>query len=369
MIIGIPKEIKNHEYRVGATPSMVRVLVEAGHKVFIQSQAGAKIGYFDEDFAVAGAQIMPSAEEVFEAEMIIKVKELQEQEFSLLKEGQIIFCYLHLAPDLEQTQRLMQSKVIAIAYETVTDSRGGLPLLVPMSEIAGRISIQVGACALQMASGGRGVLLGGVPGVPPAYVVIIGGGVVGTEAARMAMGLGADVLILDQDIHRLHKLDLLFGPRLKTKVSNSVAIKEALKKADLVIGAVLIPGKKAPKLMTREMMQSMQKGSVIVDVSIDQGGCAETSRPTTHSDPTFIEEGVVHYCVTNMPGACARTATEALTNVTSNYALKIANKGYRVALQEDIGLRQGLNVYRGKVTNEHVALDLGFPFFPPEQVL
>ena len=263
----------------------------------------------------------------------------------------------------------MDSKAVAIAYETVTDSKGSLPLLVPMSEIAGRISIQVGAVALQMVSGGKGILLGGVPGVMPAKVVIVGAGVVGTEAARMAMGLGADVIILDRDIDRLTTLDMQFGPRLKTQLSSSRPIEEALKAADLVIGAVLIPGKRAPKLITREMVRNMQKGSVIVDVSIDQGGCVETSKPTTHSSPTFIEEGVVHYCVTNMPGACARTATEALTNSTSQYVLKIANKGYKIALQEDHGLRNGLNVYRGHVTNEHVAFDLGLPYFPPEKVL
>jgi alanine dehydrogenase len=362
MIIGIPKEIKNHEYRVGATPSMVRSLVEAGHPVIVQSNAGHEIGFTDEMFKTAGGKIVGSAAEVYKAEMIIKVKEPQESEFPLLKRGQILFCYLHLAPDPVQTKHLVEAGVVAIAYETVTDKFGRLPLLVPMSEIAGRIAIQVGATCLQMNNGGKGLLLGGVPGVAPARVVVIGGGVVGTEAARMAMGLGADVTIIDKDLNRLRTLDSLFGPHLKTLYSASLTIEEALKTADLVVGSVLIPGKTAPKLITREMVAKMTPGSVICDVAIDQGGCSETSKPTTHANPIYMVNDVVHYCVTNMPGACARTSTQALTNATLDYALKIANKGYKIALMEDHSLQHGLNVYFGKVTNESVAHDLGYHY-------
>lgn len=369
MIIGIPKEIKVHEYRVGATPEMVRLLIQAGHHVIVQSQAGAKIGFSDDAYRNAGATIVASAKEVYECEMIIKVKELQESEYPYLREGQILFCYLHLAPDPIQTKHLIEKKVVAIAYETVVDSKGRLPLLTPMSEIAGRISIQVGATALQLNQGGRGTLLGGVPGVAPANVVVIGGGVVGTEAARMAMGLGANVFIFDRSLNRLRELDALFGPQLRTVFSTPSSIEEALKSADLVIGAVLIPGKTAPKLITREMVRKMVLGSVIVDVAIDQGGCSETSRPTTHADPTYVVDGVVHYCVTNMPGACARTSTLALTHATIEYALKIANKGYKKALKEDPLLREGLNVCLGEVTNESVAHDLGYKFVPPEKML
>lgn len=369
MKIGIPKEIKNHEYRVGATPSMVRLLVEAGHPVLVQTEAGTQIGYPDDLFKAAGAKIAATAEEVYQSDMIIKVKEPQESEYPLLKAGQILFCYLHLAPDPVQTAALIKSKVVAIAYETVTDHQGRLPLLVPMSEIAGRIAIQVGATCLQLNHGGRGSLLGGVPGVAPARVVIIGGGVVGTEAARMAMGLGADVCIFDKDLNRLRALDALFGPHLKTLYSSPLTIEEAVSRADLVIGAVLIPGKTAPKIITRQMIKKMALGSVIVDVAIDQGGCTETSRPTTHSDPTYIVDGVVHYCVTNMPGACARTSTQALTNATMEYALKIANQGWKKALLENLGLRQGLNVCDGVVANESVAHDLGYVYVPPETLL
>jgi alanine dehydrogenase len=369
MLIGIPKEIKNHEYRVGATPGMVRTFVESGHEVLVETQAGTKIGFTDEMFTAAGATIVDLPERIYEAEMIIKVKEPQESEFSLLKEGQILFCYLHLAPDPIQTKNLIERKVIAIAYETVTDAKGRLPLLVPMSEIAGRISIQVGSTYLQMNHGGKGVLLGGIPGVLPANVTIIGGGIVGTEAARMAMGFGANVTIIDRDINRLRHLDALFGPMLNTLYSTSLSIEEAVSKADLVIGSVLIPGKVAPKLVTREMVQKMSPNSVIVDVAIDQGGCFETARPTTHTDPIYIVDGVIHYCVTNIPGACARTATQALTNATMNYALMIANKGYRTALKEHSGLRNGLNIWEGHVTNEHVAADLGYDFVAAERLL
>lgn len=369
MIIGIPKEIKVHEYRVGATPAMVRALVEAGHTLKVQTKAGDEIGYTDEMFSAAGAMVVSSAKEIYDSEMVIKVKEPQPQEYGLLRKGQILFCYLHLAPDLVQTQALIESGAIAIAYETVTDKEGRLPLLVPMSEIAGRIAIQVGATCLQMNHGGKGVLLGGVPGVPPGRVVIIGGGVVGTEAARMAMGLGANVTIIDKDLNRLRALDALFGPHLTTLFSTSASIEEAVIGADLVVGGVLIPGKVAPKLVTRNMIRQMSKGSVVVDVAIDQGGCIETARPTTHAEPTYVVDGVQHYCVTNMPGACARTATQALTNATMDYALLIANKGYKAALTQHCGLRQGLNVCFGKVTNQPVAHDLGFDFTSPEEVL
>ena len=369
MTIGIPKEIKEHEYRIGATPAMVKALVDAGHDVSVQANAGTKIGFTDEMFSAAGAKIVPTPNDIYQNEMIIKVKEPQPAEFPLLREDQILFCYLHLAPDPEQTKQLVDSKVVAIAYETVTDARGTLPLLMPMSEIAGRISIQVGATHLQMNHGGRGLLLGGVPGVAPARVVVIGGGVVGTEAARMAMGLGANVTILDKDINRLRALDAMFGPNLKTVYSTTYSIEETVARADLVIGAVLIPGKTAPKLITRKMIQQMSPGSVIVDVAIDQGGCTETSRPTTHGNPTYVVDGIIHYCVTNMPGACARTSTQALTNATMDYALLIANKGYKAALLENHGLRQGLNVCHGHVTNEAVAHDLGYAFHAPERVL
>lgn len=354
---------------MGLTPAIARILVDAGHDVYVQSHAGDKIGYTDHMYEIAGAKIVQTPEEIYECQMIIKVKEPQASEYPLLKEGQILFCYLHLAPDPVQTQQLIDSKTVAIAYETVTDAQGRLPLLVPMSEIAGRISIQVGATSLQLNKGGKGVLLGGVPGVGPARVVVIGGGVVGTEAARMALGLGADVIILDKNLDRLRTLDALFGPRLKTLYSTPTSIEEAISRADLVIGAILIPGKTAPKLITREMIKKMTPGSVIVDVAIDQGGCLETSKPTTHGEPTYVVDGVVHYCVTNMPGACARTSTQALTNATGDYALMIANKGWKKALLDHSGLRQGLNVCYGHVTNESVAHDLGYQYVPAEKLL
>jgi len=369
MLIGIPKEIKNHEYRVGATPAMVRALVEAGHQVLVQKDSGTKIGFTDALFTQAGAKIVETAKDVYSAEMIIKVKEPQESEFALLREGQILFCYLHLAPDPVQTKHLVDSKAVCIAYETVTDSLGRLPLLIPMSEIAGRIAIQVGATALQLNNGGKGLLLGGVPGVFPARVIVIGGGIVGTEAARMAMGLGASVTIIDRDLNRLRALDALFGPHLKTLYSTTSGIEEALTLADLVVGSVLIPGKTAPKLVTRAMIKKMSPGSVFVDVAIDQGGCSETSKPTTHANPTYIVDDVIHYCVTNMPGACALTSTKALTNATMDYALTIANKGYKKALLDNKGLRDGLNVCHGKVTNASVAADLGYEYVAPETLL
>ncbi len=369
MKIGVPKEIKNHEYRVGATPAMVKALVQDGHEVSVETLAGDKIGYSDGMYTDAGAKIASSPQEVYQAEMIIKVKEPQRSEYPLLKRDQILFCYLHLAADKEQTEALLQSGVVAIAYETVVDEQRRLPLLMPMSEIAGRISIQAGAKALEMCHGGRGVLLGGVPGVTAGKVVIIGGGVVGTQAARMAMGLGAEVTILDKNIHRLRYLDEVFGMRLNTLYSSQQNLEVAVAYADLVIGAVLIPGAAAPKLITREMIASMQKGAVLVDVAIDQGGCSETSRPTSHSDPTYIVDDVVHYCVTNMPGACARTATQALNNATLPYVLRIANFHYRKALLDDPYLLSGLNVFNGKITNRCVASALSYQFNDPKEAL
>jgi alanine dehydrogenase len=369
MIIGIPKEIKDHEYRIGATPSMVRLFIDAGHTVYVETHAGAAIGLTDEMFKAAGAHIATTAEAIYRSEMIIKVKEPQQSEFPLLKEGQILFCYLHLAPDPVQTGHLIEKKVVGIAYETVSDARGQLPLLAPMSEIAGRIAIQVGATYLQLNNGGRGVLLGGVPGVSPARVIIIGGGNAGTEAARMAIGCGADVTILDKDLSRLKALDMHFGPRLKTLYASPLTIEECLVSADLIVSTVLIPGKTAPKLITRSMIRKMPPGSVFIDVSIDQGGSSETSKPTTHENPVYVVDGVIHYCVTNMPGACARTATYALTNATTRDALAIANKGYQAALLENSGLLNGLNVCHGKVTNESVAQDLGYPYVPPRTLL
>jgi len=370
MIIGIPKEIKDHEYRVAATPAMVSLLVKSGHQVWVETQAGAKIGYSDALFKAAGAHIAPTPQKVYEAEMILKVKEPQKSEFPLLRQGQILFCFLHLAPDPTQTAALLKSKVVAIAYETVTDSHGKLPLLMPMSEIAGRLAPQMGAFYLQVPQGGKGLLLGGICGVAPARVVIIGGGTAGTEAARMALGLGADVTILDRDIDRLRNLDLLFGSKgLKTLFSSPASVEESVVHADLVIGAVLIAGKTAPKLMTEAMIKKMSPGSVIVDIAIDQGGCAETSRPTTHSKPTYVVDGVIHYCVTNMPGACARTASQALTDATTDYALAISNKGWKEALRNDPHLRNGLNLCEGKVTNQSVAEDLGYPFVSPNDIM
>ena len=369
MLIGIPKEIKNHEYRVGATPSVIRMLVEAGHRVLVQHEAGVKSGFQDAHYLAVGAQIAATAGEVYAAEMIVKVKEPQSSEFALLKEGQILFCYLHLAPDPVQTAELLKTKVVGIAYETVTDAKQRLPLLIPMSEIAGRLSIQVSATHLLVHNGGKGILLGGVPGVAPASIVILGGGVVGTEAARMALGLGAQVTVVDKDISRLRELDALYGHSLRTAFASSQTIEELVISSDIVIGAVLLPGKTAPKLITRGMVQKMSPGSLIVDVAIDQGGCAETSRPTTHTDPTYTVDGVLHYCVTNMPGACARTSTLALTNATLEYVLQLANKGWRLALSENRYLRDGLNVCLGNVTNPSVAQDLGYEYISPEDFL
>lgn len=365
MRIGIPKEVKNHEYRVGITPQTARSLIDAGHEVLVEKSAGVASGFSDEAYSKIGAKIV---NDVFDADMIIKVKEPQKNEIDKFHKGQILFCYLHLAPDPEQTKGLLEKEVVGIAYETVTDKFGHLPLLVPMSEIAGRISIQAGANYLQINNGGKGRLLGGVPGVLPANVVIIGGGVVGTEAARMALGLGANVTILDRSLERLRTLDALYNP-LRTLFSSPSNIEEIIPSADLVIGAVLIPGKMAPKVITRELIKKMDKGSVFVDVAIDQGGSSETSRPTTHDNPVYVEDGVTHYCVTNMPGACARTATQALTQATIPYALMIANLGWKEALKNSPGLRDGLNVCMGQVTHPHVATDLDYLYVPPETFL
>jgi len=369
MKIGVPKEIKNHEYRVGITPAGVAALAAAGHQLVVQQGAGARIGFSDDDYVAAGAGLADSAAEVYACPMVVKVKEPQPAEYPLLHEGQLLFTYLHLAPDPQQTAALLERKVIGIAYETVTDTAGRLPLLVPMSEVAGRLSVQAGATALQMANGGSGLLLGGVPGVPPARVVVIGGGVVGTQAAKMAVGLGADVTILDNSLERLRYLDDVYGPALSTCYSDPATLAALTRSADLVIGAVLIPGKQAPRLVTRQMVSDMKPGSVLVDVAIDQGGCAETARATTHAEPTYVVDDVVHYCVANMPGACARTATQALTNATLPYVQALAGQGAVQALHDDPGLLAGLNVSLGKVTNRHVAEDLGYSFVPPDTAL
>ncbi len=360
MLIGVPKEIKNHEYRVGLTPGSVRELVARSHRVLIQSGAGVGAGMADEAYRNAGGEIVPCPDEIFErTEMIIKVKEPQPSECRKLRPGQILFAYLHLAPDPEQARLLMKSGAVAIAYETVTDERNGLPLLAPMSEVAGRMAVQVGAVCLQKAQGGLGVLLAGVPGVPPGRVAVLGGGVVGTHAARVALGLGADVTIFDKSISRLAELDALYGPRLKTAFATAETVEEAVLDADLVIGAVLVPGDSAPKLVSRDMVGRMRKGAVLVDVSIDQGGCFETSRPTTHDDPTYMVDGVVHYCVANMPGAVPRTSTLALTQVTLPYALRIADRGWKAALADDSHFRAGLNVAEGRIVHSAVAKALG----------
>lgn len=360
MRIGVPKEIKVHEYRVGMTPPAVREAVHHGHEVLVQKGAGFGIGLFDEQYEAAGAKIVDAAEEIFaKADMIVKVKEPQPAEWKMLRENQILFTYLHLAPDPEQARGLMESGCSAIAYETVTDARGGLPLLAPMSEVAGRMSIQAGAHCLEIAQGGRGMLLGGVPGVPAAKVVILGGGVSGTNAARMAMGLEAHVTVIDLNLHRLYELDMQFGPSLNTIYSTVDAIEESVLGADLVIGAVLVPGAAAPKLVTEDMVKQMKKGSVLVDIAIDQGGCFATSHPTTHADPTYVKHEVVHYCVANMPGAVARTSTFALNNATLPFTLALADKGYRQALLDNPHLLAGLNVHKGQVTYKAVSDALG----------
>jgi alanine dehydrogenase len=370
MRIGLPKEIKNHEYRVGLTPASVRELTSHGHSVLVQTGAGADIGLSDAQYLAAGATLAANAAEVFAAsEMIVKVKEPQPQECAMLRPGQILYTYLHLAPDPEQTEALIKSGAICIAYETITGPGGGLPLLAPMSEVAGRMSVQAGAAHLEKSKGGMGVLLGGVPGVPAAHCVILGAGVVGTHALQMAVGMGARVTVLDKSIDRLRQLDLIFGNRIHTVYSNVQTVEEAVLDADLVIGGVLIPGAAAPKLVTRAMIGKMKKGAVLVDVAIDQGGCFETSHATTHAEPTFVVDGVVHYCVANMPGAVARTSTFALNNATIGHALTLANKGWKQALKDNVHLKNGLNVAEGKVTYEAVALALGKTYVPADSLL
>ncbi|WP_025899982.1 alanine dehydrogenase [Sneathiella glossodoripedis] len=360
MLIGVPAEIKTLESRIGMTPGAVREAVAHGHKVVVQSNGGLKIGLTNDDYVAAGATIADTAEEIFAtADMIVKVKEPQPQECKMLREGQLLFTYLHLAPDPVQAQGLLDSGCTAIAYETVTSPRGGLPLLAPMSEVAGRMSIQAGAHCLEMRQGGEGILLGGVPGVPAANVVVLGGGVVGVNAARMAMGLGANVTVLDKSLSRLAELDALYGPNLKTIYSSKDTVDEYVSNADLVIGAVLIPGAAAPKLVKKDHLKNMKNGAVVVDVAIDQGGCFETSKATTHVEPTYIVDGVVHYCVANMPGGVARTSTFALNNATMPFMIALANKGFKQALSDDPHLREGLNVHAGKLTNAAVARDLG----------
>ena len=370
MRIAVPQEIKNHEYRVGLTPASVRELTARGHEVWVQSGAGAAIGLMDQAYQAAGARLAADAAEVFkQGEMIVKVKEPQPSEIAMLREGQILYTYLHLAPDPEQTAGLIRSGAVCIAYETVTGPGGGLPLLAPMSEVAGRMSVQAGAAHLEKSKGGMGVLLGGVPGVAPAHVVVLGAGVVGTNALQMAVGMGARVTVLDRNIDRLRQLDLVFGNRIATLHSTVSSVEEAVLAADLVIGGVLIPGAAAPKLVTREMVSRMKPGAVVVDVAIDQGGCFETSRPTTHAEPTYLVDGVVHYCVANMPGAVARTSTFALNNATIGHALALADKGWRQALRDNPHLAAGLNVAGGQVTCEPVARQLGHTYTPVAQLL
>jgi alanine dehydrogenase len=370
MLIGVPKEIKNHEYRVGMTPASVNELVQLGHKVMVETQAGAGIGFSDQDYQAVGASIASNADEVFaSAEMIVKVKEPQAAERAMLREDQLLFTYLHLAPDPEQTQDLLKSGAVCVAYETVTSPRGGLPLLAPMSEVAGRMAIQAGALALEKSKGGRGLLLGGVPGVEPAKVTIVGGGMVGRNAAQMAVGMGADVVILDRNIDVLRSIDAEFHGQLKTVYSTASSIEQHVLDADLVIGGVLLPGAAAPKLITKEMVKKMKSGSAIVDVAIDQGGCAETSKATTHQDPIYIVDDVVHYCVANMPGGVARTSTMALNNATLPYIITLANKGYKQALLDDEHLRNGLNVMHGKLTRPEVAEALGLEAVDPMSLL
>jgi alanine dehydrogenase len=356
MIIGVPKEIKDNEARVGVTPAGVKALTEAGHKVLVETQAGASSGFDDQEYQNAGGEMVGDAGYVWgKAEMVVKVKEPIEKEYVYFREGMVLFTYLHLAPLPALTDKLLESKVIGIAYETVRDRAGTLPLLTPMSEVAGRMSVQVGASYLEKERGGRGILLGGVPGVPPAHVTILGGGIVGTNAARIALGFGAKVTLIDVNLNRLRELDDIFGGRLYTLASNSYNIGCASREADLVIGGVLIPGTTAPKLLTRGMVANMKKGAVIVDVAIDQGGCVETARPTSHSNPSYTVDGVVHYCVTNMPGAVPNTSTLALTNSTFPYLLRLANMGPREALMQDAGLAEGLNTWMGTLTYRGVA--------------
>lgn len=370
MLIGLPKEIKNHEYRVGLTPASVRELTGRGHRVLVQAGAGAAIGLSDAQYVAAGASMVSDAADVFaQADMIVKVKEPQPVECAMLCPDQILYTYLHLAPDPEQTAALVRSGAVCIAYETITGPGGGLPLLAPMSEVAGRMSIQAGAAHLEKSKGGMGVLLGGVPGVPAAHVAILGAGVVGTHALQVAVGMGARVTVLDKNVDRLRHLDLVFGNRITTLYSTAHSVEAAVLDADLVIGGVLIPGAAAPKLVSRDLIARMKKGAVVVDVAIDQGGCFETSHATTHAEPTFVVDGVVHYCVANMPGAVARTSTFALNNATIGHAVALADKGWKQALKDDVHLRNGLNVAQGKVTFEAVARDLGYGYVHPDTLL
>ncbi len=370
MLIGVPKEIKNHEYRVGLTPSSVRELIHHGHKVMVETNAGAGIGCEDRDYKQAGAVIAKSAEDVFaKAEMVVKVKEPQPRETKMLRKGQILYTYLHLAPDPVQTEGLIKSGCTAIAYETITNARGGLPLLAPMSEVAGRMSVQVGAHYLEKAQGGAGILLGGVPGVAPAKVTVIGGGVSGSNALRMAMGMEAHVTVIDKSLDRLREIDEQFGSKVYTRYSTLDVIEDCVVNADLVIGAVLVPGAAAPKLVTRRMIRQMRPGSVVVDIAIDQGGCFETSHATTHADPVYTVDGVIHYCVANMPGALARTSTFALNNATLPFALALADKGAKKALADDPHLLNGLNVHEGQVTYKAVAEALKKKYVAPEKAL
>ncbi len=364
MKIGLPKEIKDNEYRVGLTPAGVQALAHAGHEVYVQKSAGEGSGFRDEQYVKAGGRLLDTADEVWSTgDMIVKVKEPVAPEYPRMRENQLLFTYLHLAPELELTRQMLDRKVTGVAYETITSGRR-LPLLIPMSEVAGRMSVQVGATYLEKMNGGRGILLGGVPGVPAANVVIIGGGIVGTEAAKMAVGLGAHVTIIDRDLDRLRQLDDIFLSKVQTLASSRYAIEEAISRADLVIGAVLVVGAAAPKLVTRDMLHLVPQGAVLVDVAVDQGGCFETTHATTHSNPTYYEEGVLHYCVANMPGAVPRTSTFALTNATLPYALALANKGFERAIAEDAGLAEGVNTFAGKLTYEAVATSQGLEYTP-----
>src|SRR5215203_972514 len=370
MRIGLPKEIKDNEYRVGLTPAGVHALVGAGHELFVQKSAGDGSGFSDEQYTKAGANLLDTADEVWATgDMIVKVKEPIAPEYPRMRENQLLFTYLHLAPEFELTKQMMERKVTGVAYETITDRHGRLPLLTPMSEVAGRMSVQVGATYLEKMNGGRGILLGGVPGVPAANVVIIGGGIVGTEAAKMAVGLGAKVTIIDRNLDRLRQLDDIFLSKVQTLASSRYAIEEAISHADLVIGAVLVVGAAAPKLVTRDMLKLVPNGAVLVDVAVDQGGCFETTHATTHSNPTYYEEGVLHYCVANMPGAVPRTSTFALTNATLPYALELANKGFEGAIANDPGLREGVNTYAGKLTYDAVAESQNLEYTPLDSVL
>jgi alanine dehydrogenase len=370
MIVGLPKEIKDNEYRVGLTPAGVRALTDAGHRVVVERNAGEGSGFEDALYERAGATILDSPDDIWaEGEMVVKVKEPIAPEYPRMREGQLLFTYLHLAPDPKQTEALLQNKVTGIAYETITDKRGTLPLLTPMSEVAGRMAIQVGATYLEKMMGGRGILLGGVPGVPAARVVIIGGGVVGTNAAKIAVGMGAHVTIIDNNLDRLRELDDIFLSKISTLASSAYMIHDAISEADLIVGAVLVPGAAAPKLVTRGMLKDVPNGAVIVDVAVDQGGCIETTHPTTHSEPTYYVEGVLHYCVANMPGAVPRTSTFALTNATLPYALKLANKGFIDGINSDPGLKAGVNTYAGRLTYEAVATAQGLEYTPLDEML